>query len=91
MLTASNAYEHSRIKQHNAQHKFDFEQETNSSEQTVNLLTSPRLPAHNVNVDVNGHNLQLELDIEYANTVVSKCVWRLLGALNLLTAPQVTA
>ena len=48
------------------------------------------MPAHHVNVELNGHNLQLELHTGSANTVVSERVWRLLGAPNLSTAPQLT-
>ena len=44
-----------------------------------------------MNVEVNGHNLQLELDTGSANIVVSERVWRSLGAPNLSTAPQLTA
>ena len=67
-----NASQHSRIKQHNAQHHLESEPETNSPEEIVNLLTSPRVLAHHVSVEVNGHNLQLELDTGSANTVVSE-------------------
>ena len=85
------APEHSRIKQHNAQHQLKSEPETNSAEDTVNSLTSRRVPAHHVNVEVNIHNIQLELDTGSANTVVSERVWRSLGDPNLSRAPQLTA
>ena len=49
------------------------------------------MPANHVNVEVNGHNLQFELDTGKANTVVSERVWRSLNAPNLSTAPQLTA
>ena len=86
-----NAPEHSRIKQHNAQHQLKSETETNSFEEPVNSLTSPRLPAHHVNVKENGHNLQLEFDTGSANTVVSERVWRSLCAPYLSTPPQIIA
>ena len=85
------AFEHTRIKQHKAQHQLESEPETNSPEKIVNSLTSPRVPDHHVNVEFNGHNLQLELDTGSANTVVSERVWRSLGVPNLSTAPQLTA
>ena len=86
-----NAFEHSRIKQQSAQHQLESEPETNSPGKTDNSLTSSLVPAHHVNVEVNGHNLQLELDTGSANTVVSERVWRSFGAINLSTAPQLTA
>ena len=86
-----NAPKHFRIKKHNAQQELESESETNSPEKTVNSLTSSHVPAHPVNVEVNGHNLQLELDTVSANTVVSELVWHSLSAPNLSTAPQITA
>ena len=73
-----------------AQHQLESEPETNSYEENVNLLTSPRVPAQHVNVEVIGHNVQLELENGSANTVVSERVWRSLCASNLSTAPQLT-